>query len=79
MVRDHYETFRAAATRRDGEGLPRFIDDEFCGFLCRGQLAAGFPACTAMAAEPSIYAILLQLDRRQRRAAWPVSPKKGRA
>ena len=49
VVRDHYETFRAAATRRDGEGLPRFIDDEFCGFLRRGQLAAGFPASTAMA------------------------------
>jgi hypothetical protein len=28
VVREHYETFRAdAAARRDGEPLPRFIDD----------------------------------------------------
>ena len=30
VVRDHYETFAAqAASWRDGDGLPRFIDDEF--------------------------------------------------
>jgi hypothetical protein len=43
VVREHYETFRVeAAARRDGEPLPRFIDDEFRGFLRCGQLAAGF-------------------------------------
>jgi hypothetical protein len=43
VVRDHYETFRArAASWRDGEGLPRFIDDEFRGFLRCGWLAGGF-------------------------------------
>jgi len=43
VVRDHYETFRAQASAlRDGEGLPRFIDDEFHGFLRCGWLAGGF-------------------------------------
>jgi hypothetical protein len=43
VVRDHYETFRAhAASLRDGEGLPHFIDDEFRGFLRCGWLAGGF-------------------------------------
>jgi hypothetical protein len=43
VVREHYETFRAdAAARRDGEPLPRFIDEEFRGFLRCGHLAAGF-------------------------------------
>ena len=43
MVRDHYETFRAAAESwRDGAGLPRFIDEEFRGFLSCGWLAGGF-------------------------------------
>jgi hypothetical protein len=58
VVREHYETFRAeAVARRDGDAVPRFIDEEFRGFLrpstllraglstvegrC-GQLAAGF-------------------------------------
>ena len=43
VVRDHFETFRAeAATIRDGEGLPRFVEDEFLAFLRCGSLAAGF-------------------------------------
>jgi hypothetical protein len=43
IVRDHYETLRAqAASLSDGEGLPRFIDDEFRGFLRCGWLAGGF-------------------------------------
>lgn len=36
VVRDHYRTFRAeAAGVRDGEGLPRFVDDAFlrCGWV----------------------------------------------
>lgn len=32
IVRDHFETFRADAARaRDGDGLPRFIDESFAG------------------------------------------------
>jgi hypothetical protein len=43
LVRDHYETFAAeAASWRDGDGLPRFIDKEFRGFLKCGWLAGGF-------------------------------------
>ena len=43
VVRDHFETFRAeAATIRDGEGLPRFVEEEFRAFLRCGCLAAGF-------------------------------------
>jgi hypothetical protein len=43
IVRDHYETFRAqGVSRRDGEELPRFIDEEFRGFLRCGWLAGGF-------------------------------------
>ena len=43
VVRDHYETFVAqTASFRDGEGLPRFIDEEFRGFLRCGWLAGGF-------------------------------------
>jgi hypothetical protein len=38
VVRDHYETFAAqAASSRDGDGLPRFVD-EFRGFLRCGQM-----------------------------------------
>lgn len=33
---------RATASFRDGEGLPRFIDEEFRGFLRCGWLAGGF-------------------------------------
>ena len=34
VVRDHYETFRVeAAWLRDGEGLPRFVEEEFAAFL----------------------------------------------
>ncbi len=43
IVRDHFETFRAqAASLRDGEGLPRFVECEFREFLRCGCLATGF-------------------------------------
>ncbi len=43
IVRDHYETFRAQASgRRDGQGLPRFVERAFEDFLTCGCLAAGF-------------------------------------
>jgi len=43
VVRDHFETFRAESARlRDGEGLPRFVEAEFRGFLRCGWLAGGF-------------------------------------
>jgi hypothetical protein len=43
LVQDHFETFRAsAASLRDGEGLPRFVEREFREFLTCGCLAAGF-------------------------------------
>jgi hypothetical protein len=50
IVREHFETFRAqAATLRDGEGLPRFVEEEFRMFLRCGWLAGGFARfrCTA--------------------------------
>ncbi len=50
IVRDHFETFRAhAASLRDGEGVPRFVDQEFRDFLRCGCLAGGFARfrCTA--------------------------------
>ena len=43
VVRDHFETFRAqAAGLRDGEGLPRFVEQEFRELLRCGSLAGGF-------------------------------------
>ena len=43
IVRDHFETLRVqAATLRDGEGLPRFVEREFREFLTCGCLALGF-------------------------------------
>jgi ribosomal protein S27AE len=43
VVPDHYKTFRAqAASIRDGEGLPRFVEEEFRAFLRCGFLAGGF-------------------------------------
>ena len=43
IVLEHFETFRAqAASLRDGEGLPRFVEQEFRDFLRCGCLAAGF-------------------------------------
>ena len=43
VVRDHFETFRAqAADLRDGEGLPRFVEQEFRSFLQCGALGGGF-------------------------------------
>lgn len=42
IVRDHVETFRAQAGRVfEGERLPRFIEEEFEGFLRCGWLAGG--------------------------------------
>ena len=44
------ETFRTqAASLRDGEGLPRFVEHEFRDFLRCGSLAGGFARfrCTA--------------------------------
>jgi hypothetical protein len=38
VVRDHYETFRAEAARAHDHGLPRFIEEEFRGFLRCGLL-----------------------------------------
>jgi hypothetical protein len=57
IVRDHFETFRAqAASLRDGEGLPRFVDQEFRDFLRCGWLAGGFarrtPACASCRGRP---------------------------
>ena len=43
IVREHFETFRAeAAHLRDGEGLPRLVEEEFEAFLQCGWLAGGF-------------------------------------
>jgi hypothetical protein len=43
LVRDHFETFRAqAASLRNGEGLPQFVERKFREFLTCGCLAAGF-------------------------------------
>ena len=43
IVRDHFETFRAhAGSLRDGEGLPRFVEQAFRDFLRCGCLAGGF-------------------------------------
>jgi hypothetical protein len=43
VVRDHFETFLAhAASLRAGEGLPRFVEQEFREFLRCGCLAGGF-------------------------------------
>lgn len=43
VVRDHFETFRAqAASLRDGEGRPRFVEQEFRDDLRCGCLAGGF-------------------------------------
>jgi len=43
VVRDHFETFCAEACRqREGDGLPRFVDDECRAFLRCGFLAGGF-------------------------------------
>ncbi|MDD1721797.1 MAG: transposase [Euryarchaeota archaeon] len=43
VVREHLETFCAqAASLRGGEGLPRFVEEEFRAYLRCGWLAAGF-------------------------------------
>lgn len=43
IVHDHFETFRAqAASLRDGDGLPRFVEHAFRRFLHCDSLAGGF-------------------------------------
>ena len=43
VVGEHLETFRAqAVSLRRGEGLPRFVEQEFPAYLRCGWLAAGF-------------------------------------
>ena len=43
VVREHLQTFLAeAAHLRDGEGVPRFVAEEFQAFLACGWLAGGF-------------------------------------
>ena len=43
IVREHFETFRAEAAHLcDGEGLPRFVEEEFEAFLGCGWLAGEF-------------------------------------
>ena len=43
IVVEHFEAFRRdAASLRDGEGLPRFVEQEFRDFLTCGCLARGF-------------------------------------
>lgn len=45
VVREHDEGFLAEATpAREGQGLPRFVEDEFRAFLRCGFLAGGFRA-----------------------------------
>ena len=43
VVREYFETFQAqSASLRDGEGLPRFVVEEFRAYLRCGFLAGGF-------------------------------------
>ncbi len=43
IVRAHFETYHTqAASLRDGEGLPRFVEGEFWNFLRCGSRAGGF-------------------------------------
>jgi len=43
VVREHLQTFLAeAAHGRDGEGVPRFVEEEFQAFLSCGLFAGGF-------------------------------------
>ena len=43
LIVEHFEAFRReAASLRDGEGLPRFVEQEFRDFLTCGCLARGF-------------------------------------
>ncbi len=49
-MRDHFETFRAqTASLRDGEGLPRFVEQEFRDFLRCGCLPAALRAFGVLA------------------------------
>ena len=43
VIREHVEGFLVEATRRrDGDGVPRFVEEEFRAFLRCGFLARGF-------------------------------------
>ena len=67
-MRDHFETFRAqAAHLRDGQGLPRFVEQEFRDFLTCGYLLAwDHDLCRAVVAV-YLRAVLGWLRRQARR------------
>ena len=69
VVRDHFEIFRAqAASLRDGEGLPRFVEQEFRDFLRCGYLAGGFARlrCTSCGLDRLVASISMQGSSYQR-------------
>ena len=54
VLREHLQTFLAAAAYlRDGEGVPRVVEEEFQAFLSCGLFAGGFAPfrCGACKAE----------------------------
>ncbi len=56
VVREHLQTFLAeAAHRRDGEGVPRFVEEEFQAFLSCGWLAGGFARFRCVGCRPSAW------------------------
>ena len=62
IVLEHFETFRVqAASLWDGEGLPRFVEQEFQDFLRCSCLAAGFARfrCGACGLDRPGYRLLL--------------------
>ena len=74
VIREHFETFRArAAARRDGEGLPRFVDRAFRAYLTCGSLAGGFARfrCAGCGFERLVaFSCCLEL-----KTIWSVSPE----
>ena len=73
VVREHLQTFLAeAAHRRDGEAVPRFVEDEFQAFLACGWLAGGFARfqCVGCQAERLVaFSCCLEL-----KTIWSISP-----
>jgi hypothetical protein len=56
VVREHLQTFLAeAAYLRDGEGVPRFVEEEFQSFLSCGWSLAGSHDSGASGAKPSAW------------------------
>jgi hypothetical protein len=59
IVREHFETFRAqAASLRDGDGLPKFVEQEFrdsCGAAVwpAASLVFGAPPAGSIGSSPS--------------------------